>query len=248
MSTRIPNALYRVASPQPRGDLLFALHETGVRLAIWSLRRPITELGILAHNVVIGFGGQKYSQPPHLFSRATPGLAGIGSDSFDFAATRWNRVKASDSCWRSPVATCTKSRRVAAKHQKKFLGPRSRGESSPISVGCVRLPRRAPRVPGKMWDCKTSKMSQSPRAALNAFGLFGRMSHCGTRTSRRLTLGVSSRTSDERLPSTSRCRFEEVSVADVLLQHGEWEFGRFAARYRRLFGELPSETRRTKGQ
>jgi hypothetical protein len=25
---------------------------------------------------------------------------------------------------------------------------------------------------GKMWDCKTSKMSQSPRAALNAFGLF----------------------------------------------------------------------------
>jgi hypothetical protein len=26
--------------------------------------------------------------------------------------------------------------------------------------------------PGKMWDCKTSQMSQSPRAALNAFGLF----------------------------------------------------------------------------
>ena len=23
-----------------------------------------------------------------------------------------------------------------------------------------------------MWDCKTSKMSQSPHAALNAFGLF----------------------------------------------------------------------------
>jgi hypothetical protein len=50
-------------------------------------------------------------------------------------------------------------------------------------------------------------------------------------------------TEDERLPSTSRCRFEEVSVADVLLQHGEWEFGRFAARYRRLLGELPSDTR-----
>lgn len=32
------------------------------------------------------------------------------------------------------------------------------------------------------------------------------------------------------------------TVADVLLQHGEWQFGRFAARYRRLFGELPSET------
>jgi hypothetical protein len=27
-------------------------------------------------------------------------------------------------------------------------------------------------VLGKMWDCKTSKMSQSPLAALNAFGLF----------------------------------------------------------------------------
>ena len=25
---------------------------------------------------------------------------------------------------------------------------------------------------GKMWDCKTSKMSQSPLAAFNAFGLF----------------------------------------------------------------------------
>ena len=114
-------------------------------------------------------------------------------------------MKASDSGWSSPIATCTRSRRVAAKHQEKFLGALSRGESSPISVGCVRLPRRTPHVPGKMWDCKTSKMSQSPRAALNAFGLFARMSHCGTRTSRRLTLGVSSRTSDERLPSTSRC-------------------------------------------
>ena len=37
---------------------------------------------------------------------------------------------------------------------------------------------------------------------------------------------------------------EEVTVADVLLQHGEWEFGRFASRYKRLFGELPSETLR----
>jgi AraC family ethanolamine operon transcriptional activator len=39
---------------------------------------------------------------------------------------------------------------------------------------------------------------------------------------------------------------EEVTVADVLLQHGEWQFGRFAARYRRLFGELPSETLRAR--
>ncbi|TPV97246.1 MAG: AraC family transcriptional regulator [Myxococcales bacterium FL481] len=37
---------------------------------------------------------------------------------------------------------------------------------------------------------------------------------------------------------------EEVSVATVLLRHGEWEFGRFAARYRRVFGELPSQTLR----
>ena len=31
---------------------------------------------------------------------------------------------------------------------------------------------RDPTCWGKMWDCKTSKMSQSPHAALNAFGLF----------------------------------------------------------------------------
>ena len=35
---------------------------------------------------------------------------------------------------------------------------------------------------------------------------------------------------------------EAVSVSDVLIRHGEWEFGRFASRYRRLFGELPSDT------
>jgi AraC family ethanolamine operon transcriptional activator len=39
---------------------------------------------------------------------------------------------------------------------------------------------------------------------------------------------------------------EEATVADVLLQHGEWQFGRFAARYHRLFGELPSETLRAR--
>jgi AraC family ethanolamine operon transcriptional activator len=35
---------------------------------------------------------------------------------------------------------------------------------------------------------------------------------------------------------------EETTVSELLLQHGEWEFGRFASRYRELFGELPSET------
>ena len=32
------------------------------------------------------------------------------------------------------------------------------------------------------------------------------------------------------------------TVTDVLVAHGIWEFGRFAARYRRHFGESPSET------
>ena len=39
---------------------------------------------------------------------------------------------------------------------------------------------------------------------------------------------------------------EETTIAQVLGSHGEWEFSRFAARYRRLFGELPSETLRAK--
>lgn len=40
-----------------------------------------------------------------------------------------------------------------------------------------------------------------------------------------------------------------LSVSDVLVDHGVWEFGRFASRYRNLFGELPSETlRKAKGQ
>jgi AraC family ethanolamine operon transcriptional activator len=36
----------------------------------------------------------------------------------------------------------------------------------------------------------------------------------------------------------------QTTVADVLVRHGIWEFGRFAARYRGHFGELPSETLR----
>jgi AraC family ethanolamine operon transcriptional activator len=35
---------------------------------------------------------------------------------------------------------------------------------------------------------------------------------------------------------------DETSVSQVLIAHGEWEFGRVAGRYRQLFGELPSET------
>ncbi len=37
-----------------------------------------------------------------------------------------------------------------------------------------------------------------------------------------------------------------VHVSDVLVRLGVWDFGRFASRYHRLFGELPSETLRTK--
>jgi len=40
----------------------------------------------------------------------------------------------------------------------------------------------------------------------------------------------------------------DTTVADILVQHGIWEFGRFAGRYRRQFGEFPSETlRRAQG-
>lgn len=34
----------------------------------------------------------------------------------------------------------------------------------------------------------------------------------------------------------------QTTVADVLVRHGIWEFGRFAGRYYRHFGELPSQT------
>lgn len=37
---------------------------------------------------------------------------------------------------------------------------------------------------------------------------------------------------------------EHGTVADVLVRHGIWEFGRFAGRYRTHFGELPSDTLR----
>jgi AraC family ethanolamine operon transcriptional activator len=38
---------------------------------------------------------------------------------------------------------------------------------------------------------------------------------------------------------------EEATVSTILIEHGEWEFSRFASRYYRLFGRLPSETLRT---
>ena len=34
----------------------------------------------------------------------------------------------------------------------------------------------------------------------------------------------------------------EKTVTEILAACGEFEFGRFAARYRRMYGELPSQT------
>ena len=39
---------------------------------------------------------------------------------------------------------------------------------------------------------------------------------------------------------------EKATVTSALLQHGEYEFGRFAARYRTIFGEYPSQTLRSR--
>ena len=39
-------------------------------------------------------------------------------------------------------------------------------------------------------------------------------------------------------------RPEETTVSQILMDHGEWAFSRFASRYSRLFGELPSTTLR----
>ncbi|MGI9511096.1 MAG: helix-turn-helix domain-containing protein [Geminicoccaceae bacterium] len=38
------------------------------------------------------------------------------------------------------------------------------------------------------------------------------------------------------------CSSEQTSVTNVLLHHGVWEFGRFASRYKKLFGKTPSAT------
>jgi AraC family ethanolamine operon transcriptional activator len=36
----------------------------------------------------------------------------------------------------------------------------------------------------------------------------------------------------------------DTTVAHVLVRHGIWDFGRFAGRYRRHFGEMLSDTLR----
>ena len=41
-----------------------------------------------------------------------------------------------------------------------------------VTPSALRVTGWDPTCWGKMWDCKTSKMTQSPLAALNAFGLF----------------------------------------------------------------------------
>ncbi|MGK7962620.1 helix-turn-helix domain-containing protein [Crocosphaera sp.] len=37
---------------------------------------------------------------------------------------------------------------------------------------------------------------------------------------------------------------KKVLISDIMAQYGVWELGRFAGQYRRLFGELPSQTLR----
>lgn len=39
---------------------------------------------------------------------------------------------------------------------------------------------------------------------------------------------------------------KETTITETLVEHGEWDFGRFASNYRQLFGQLPSETLRKK--
>jgi AraC-like DNA-binding protein len=41
---------------------------------------------------------------------------------------------------------------------------------------------------------------------------------------------------------------ERATVSGVLIEHGEWEYSRFASRYYELFGKLPSETLRNNGR
>lgn len=52
---------------------------------------------------------------------------------------------------------------------------------------------------------------------------------------------------DARKMLCSSCP-DQVTVAQVAVAHGFWDLGRFAGRYRKLFGELPSETRRKKSR
>ena len=44
----------------------------------------------------------------------------------------------------------------------------------------------------------------------------------------------------------SAANAEAVSFSEVVAGQRVWDFGLFESRYRRLFGELPSETLRTK--
>jgi AraC family ethanolamine operon transcriptional activator len=41
---------------------------------------------------------------------------------------------------------------------------------------------------------------------------------------------------------------DETTVTEVLTKWGVWEFGRFSGRYKRFFGELPSDTLRRSRQ
>ena len=68
------------------------------------------------------------------------------------------------------VAWCCAFLRRVAWHARSIA--RSIQLLRSVAYGCASYTDVDAVGQGKMWDCKTSKMSQSPRAALNAFGLF----------------------------------------------------------------------------
>jgi AraC family ethanolamine operon transcriptional activator len=80
-----------------------------------------------------------------------------------------------------------------------------------------------------------TKAKVSERTLRNAFNEYFGVSPCRYLQLRQLhQVYLALRTADP----------EEVLVSDVLFQYGVWDCGRFASRYRRLFGKPPSETLR----
>ena len=68
------------------------------------------------------------------------------------------------------VAWCCTSLHEVAWHVRPIA--RSIQLLHSVAYGCASYTDVDAVGQGKMWDCMTSKMSQSPLAALNAFGLF----------------------------------------------------------------------------
>ena len=181
--TRQPAATVRSAS---------AVRETAMRLAIRRLPRTIIELGPSTHSPVIGFGDRKYVRTTRLFSRRVPffGFGRLAAIRGMQRLPRTNRVL-QDQAERS-TTNQRKTERCRAIHNQPQKNrmlqsvPRSSkcfedptGRHRTFHGTCREMKAKKGAVSyGKMWDCKTSKMSQSPHAALNAFGLFAAGPRC----------------------------------------------------------------------